>query len=741
MTLLTLESGKFMKTKKTHKVIFTGLSLICLALPSLGAPAPNELPSGFSSPTGATYTQNGNLGTVLSNSNRTITNFDTLNVGSNATFQSILPGTNSAILHRVTGGSASEIYGRFLSNGHVFLVNPNGILFGSSAQVSVGSLFASTLGINDQDFLSGNLVFNKTGANPASVINLGSITTNGGGSVSLVGSAVSNGGNINAPAGKVLLVVGDKVTVQLENNVVVDIVVDQPLLEGVQGVSQAILNTGNINAGGGLIKAKAELLNNVYDKAVNNEGTLTATSFENNNGTIELIAKGLGTNSSIYNSGLIEANKISLEADGDITISDNSAEVKTLLKSSQEYTAINSSRGNVYIEDQIVNSEDSSISIVAANNLKIGDLSPQQDSLIKVAGQGGLFLGAGSVDISDIVTTQLGDISVSSPNINVSGGLGSESGSIDLGSYSGIGNSAFQLNNTGSIVSLEGDVNITAVNWFSRDNDASSLSTNQEVKILNDGLIFAGRDLNVNALSNLDYRGGTESSSLMNNLSASNSVQVQNNGIIAAERNINTTASANLTIGANSQLAATEGNNLSATNTVQVQNAGLIVAGGSIMTNTGANLTLEVGSQVSTEAGTNNLSTTNTLQFQNAGLVVAGDSIMTNTGTNLALEAGGQIAAGTGSNDLSAINTVQVQNDGLVVAGNTLMDLASSQIDLGVDSTISGEKTSLTAQTLVQTTGNETYSLYEPIGGEFATVVNNGTITSPILEVNVYPNQ
>lgn len=751
-----------MKTTHTKKVICTGLSLIYLALPSLGAPAPNELPSGFSSPTGATYTQSGNTGTVTSSTSKAITNFDTLNVGSNATFQSILPDANSVILHRVTGGSASEIYGRFLSNGHVFLVNPNGILFGSTAQVSVGSLFASTLGINDQDFLSGNLVFNQTGANPASVINLGSITTNGGGSVSLVGSAVSNGGNISTPAGKVLLAAGDKVTVTLDNNVVVDVVVDQPLLEGVQGVSQAILNTGNINAGGGLIKAKAELLNNVYDKAVNNEGTLTATSFENNNGTVELIAKGSGANSSIYNSGLIEANKIVLTADEDIMISDNSAEVKTLLKSSQDYMAINSSRGNVFVEDQIVNSENGFIDIVAAKNLKIGDLSPQQDNLINVTDQGHIFLSGEAVNISDIATTQSGSISVNSSKINVSGGLGTESGNINLearklrsfsllGTYSGIpisDNVVFQLNNTGSIVSLEGDVNIGARSFFdltnstiSSNNEISSLSINQEVKVLNDGIILAGRDLNVNALSNLDYRGGTESSSLMNNLSSSNTVQFQNNGIIAAARDINTIASTNLTVEAGSQLAASDGNNLSVSNTVQVQNTGLVIAGNNINTLIGANLTVGAGSQVATGAGTNDLSATNTVQVQNNGLVIAGDSIMTSTGANLTLERDGQIAAGTGSNDLSAINTVQVQNDGLVIAGNTLMDLNSSQIDLGVGSTISGEKTSLTAQTWVQTNGNEIYSLYEPIDSEFANVNINGVITSPIIQVDTYPNQ
>ena len=66
------------------------------------------------------------------------------NVGQNATVNFNLPSSQSAILNRVTGGIGSEIFGSINSNGKVFLVNPSGILFGSTAQVNVGSLITST---------------------------------------------------------------------------------------------------------------------------------------------------------------------------------------------------------------------------------------------------------------------------------------------------------------------------------------------------------------------------------------------------------------------------------------------------------------------------------------------------------------------------------------------------------------------------------------------------------------------
>ena len=65
-----------------------------------------------------------------------------------------------AVLNRVTGTDSSDILGKLTSepNIEVFLINPNGILFGSQARVDVGSFVASTLGITDSDFLLGDAV-------------------------------------------------------------------------------------------------------------------------------------------------------------------------------------------------------------------------------------------------------------------------------------------------------------------------------------------------------------------------------------------------------------------------------------------------------------------------------------------------------------------------------------------------------------------------------------------------------
>ena len=87
----------------------------------------------------------------------------------------------NAVLNYVTGNNKSEIFGKLNGSGvNVFLINPNGVLFGAGAEVSVGSLYTSTAKL-DESRLSG---FSSTGkmetswetaAPTTDVVNLGTI--------------------------------------------------------------------------------------------------------------------------------------------------------------------------------------------------------------------------------------------------------------------------------------------------------------------------------------------------------------------------------------------------------------------------------------------------------------------------------------------------------------------------------------------------------------------------------------
>ncbi|WP_455652681.1 two-partner secretion domain-containing protein [Phascolarctobacterium sp.] len=81
------------------------------------------------------------------------------------------------VLNYVTGNARSEIFGALeAQNVNVFLINPNGVLFGKGAEVKAQSLLVSTAAMNDSDIagFNGTPVLDKT-ALTADVINLGTI--------------------------------------------------------------------------------------------------------------------------------------------------------------------------------------------------------------------------------------------------------------------------------------------------------------------------------------------------------------------------------------------------------------------------------------------------------------------------------------------------------------------------------------------------------------------------------------
>ena len=83
-------------------------------------------------------------------------------------------------LNLVTGGNTSTINGTITGGGDIYLVNPNGVIFGKTASVNVGSLHVSTQNlsaVNDAAFTaSGTSPINTTAAGLSDVVNMGAIT-------------------------------------------------------------------------------------------------------------------------------------------------------------------------------------------------------------------------------------------------------------------------------------------------------------------------------------------------------------------------------------------------------------------------------------------------------------------------------------------------------------------------------------------------------------------------------------
>jgi filamentous hemagglutinin family protein len=151
----------------------------------------------------ASFQQQGNVFTVTNTPN-TIINWQSFSVNANEVTRFLQQGADSKVLNRITGQDPSRILGALQSNGQVYLINPNGILFGKEARIDVQGLAASTLGMSNADFLAGRQHFSAQGA-AGKVENQGSISTGRGGQVYLVAPDVTNSGIIHAPGGAVML--------------------------------------------------------------------------------------------------------------------------------------------------------------------------------------------------------------------------------------------------------------------------------------------------------------------------------------------------------------------------------------------------------------------------------------------------------------------------------------------------------------------------------------------------------
>src|SRR5688572_16481939 len=126
------------------------------------------------------------------------------------------PNASAIALNRITGSSPSELLGSLTANGQVFILNPNGVLFGAGSQVNVGGLVASTLSMSNADFMNGKHVFTGSGG-LGSVVNQGALNAAPGGYLALLAPEVRNEGVMTASLGTALLAAGNKVTLNLNN--------------------------------------------------------------------------------------------------------------------------------------------------------------------------------------------------------------------------------------------------------------------------------------------------------------------------------------------------------------------------------------------------------------------------------------------------------------------------------------------------------------------------------------------
>ena len=239
-------------------LLFFFCTRFCLALPTGQQVVSGHV--GFSQ-------QGGSL--TVTNTPNSIINWQSFSIGRDEAVRFIQQSTASSVLNRIAGQNPSLILGALTSNGKVFLINPNGIVFGRGAQINVNDLVASTLGLSNEDFLSGKYNFTQ-GQNAGAIKNRGTITTPEGGTVYLIAPTVENHGIIDSPGGQVLLAAGHTVSLVDSEDPDVAVVVSAP--------SDKALNLGRIVARAGKI--------GIYAGLLEQGGLVSADSVSAGNGSI-----------------------------------------------------------------------------------------------------------------------------------------------------------------------------------------------------------------------------------------------------------------------------------------------------------------------------------------------------------------------------------------------------------------------------------------------------------------------
>jgi filamentous hemagglutinin family protein len=254
-------------------------------------------PNGASVVGGSATVQGQGTANVVVNqtSNSAIINWNTFNIGAGETTRINMPSASSTELDRVTGGlGPSQILGSLSSNGQVFLVNPDGILFGAGSRVNVGGLLATTNNISNSNFMAGNYSFSIPGMPNASIVNAGSITAQTGGFAALVAPGVRNTGTITAKLGTVALASGNTFTLDLYGDNLITLGVNDSIASQVidvstgQPLSSLVSNAGTLKANGGTVVLTAVAARQVVDSVISNTGVIEANTIGTHKGMIVL---------------------------------------------------------------------------------------------------------------------------------------------------------------------------------------------------------------------------------------------------------------------------------------------------------------------------------------------------------------------------------------------------------------------------------------------------------------------
>ncbi|MCM8794124.1 MAG: filamentous hemagglutinin N-terminal domain-containing protein, partial [Candidatus Omnitrophica bacterium] len=132
-----MSKTKYLKKRGLIR-IFILISLLYFSLwPKQAFP----LPEGWSVQEGsADFNQPDSQTLNITTSDKAIINYNSFSIAQPEAVNFYQPSSSSVALNRVVGLSPSEIFGILTATGKIYLINPNGILFGPTSRVDVAGL-------------------------------------------------------------------------------------------------------------------------------------------------------------------------------------------------------------------------------------------------------------------------------------------------------------------------------------------------------------------------------------------------------------------------------------------------------------------------------------------------------------------------------------------------------------------------------------------------------------------------
>lgn len=379
----------------------------------------------------------------INNSSGAIIDWEAFSIDAGKNTRFIQESANSRVLNRVTGTSSTDILGQLSSNGKVYLINPNGIVFGSNASVETAGLVASTLAISNSDFITEKDRFNGT---TGKITNQANLSMSGDGNLILIAPNIENQGSLQTENGQLILAAGQSVELVSGN-----------ILFEIQASDSSALNLGELVTQRGAIDIFTDRLtqagNIKANQAVQNaDGTITlqanssldiqaGSTIQNPGGRVSLRSEGSTiiagqVNTSAATAGAIDIRGNEITITGTVNASGNNAgdiSIGGLLQNEmtalQDTTQNTSSTSNITITstgaikaDALANGNGGSVSLLAENAIEVGGA---------LSAKGGLSLGnvGGSIDAFAKQITISGIVDVSGANggnILLGGGITSD---------------------------------------------------------------------------------------------------------------------------------------------------------------------------------------------------------------------------------------------------------------------------------------------------------------------------